>query len=412
MMTTFPNHFGESEAERLERGRQRATERCKQAKELSLVDWFAKHTNTLTDRLIRGRHYSEWCPSCGTSSKANRKVYIENDETWSCFACDEHGDIVTAEKLVGGGRDGDAAKRLLGISDGAAVTGQVLQLKQTQESAQRLAQREAETRKHEAVAQAIRLICSHTKEIRDPAVLKYLTGTDAGERGIPLKVVELAIERNILRTLPASPAMAAALIRSIVPESILRAAELWKDDQSIPWIAYRPLWFVAPGATSAELRIARSARDGESKSLKIGPKHRPYFWEGTRPEGCAVVEGGPDFLALIALGYEGDIMGLQGTRNWDLDWFPRVVAARGTKRFDTILDNDFGWSEETFAARQDERRQQRRDSSGPKRKSENPGQEAAIDLGDHLLERKIPWKNILLPQGDINDHWLKKLKSL
>jgi hypothetical protein len=92
--------------------------------------------------------------------------------------------------------------------------------------------------------------------MRDEKAIEYLTGTAPGQRGLPREIVEEAIERNILRLLPSDHKLAEATIRAMVPEDLLVDAQLWKKDPEKPWkgpwIARRPIWFIAPNGSGAE----------------------------------------------------------------------------------------------------------------------------------------------------------------
>lgn len=357
---------------------------CEEAKRLSLVEYFERHSG-LEAKSARHRWYIDWCPRCGSSSKGNYKVYITDDEFYSCWACSSHGDIITAEIERAGGNAREAAEHLLGRSHSDVRQGIPVKLRDPEsEEKKRLRQLEEE-RKYAAVREVLKIVCKQTKSLRDDGVLTYLTE----ERGLPMPLIESAIERGILRTLPSKVGIASAMIRSLVPEDLLRAAHFWKEDAKVPWIAYRPLWFFLPGAVSAELRIIHKPKSKEEKkSLRVGITDAPYFWEGKNPLGCACVEGALDMLSLVALGYEGDIMGLPGVNNWVPEWFARMRQARGTQRFDTMFDNDVDPD-----------------------KFDNPGQDAAVKVGAALQGLQIPWKNIVPPAGDVNDYLLSTLKK-
>jgi hypothetical protein len=358
---------------------------CDEAKRLSLSEYFARESHTDL-KFENGRHRCEWCPHCGLSKSGNKRVFITDDAVWECWLCERRGSILDVEMFLYGGTLSEAARRLLGVAHDDAARGRPVRLREHIVPEVKLAQMAAEKRKHDAAAQVIEMICEHTKTIRDDQVMQYLTGTGRGQRGFPIEVIEDAVARNILRILPSNYALANAMIRSIVPEQLLRDAGMWKDESKTAWVTFRPIWFIAPGAISAELRIARPARDGEAKSIKVGPKHRPYYWEGKNPKGCALVEGGPDLLALAALGYEGDILAMPGVNTWDIDWFVKMAQARGTIQFETFFDND-------------------------ELSERNVGQIAAADLGAELVARNLRWKNHVLPAGDVNDLWLQRVRN-
>lgn len=363
-----------------------AKERNNQARQLSLVGWFEKHSETAL-KFASGKHRCTWCPYCGPSKSGNRRVFITDDTHWKCWLCEKEGSIVDAEMIrYGDGNVSAACCRLLGLAHESMAAGSPLQVRRVEDPEAVRARAEAEAKKAAAVAAVVQTIAKHTKHIRDDAVMKYLTGTGQGERGFPLHVVEEAIERNLIRMLPSEGRLATAMIHAMIPEQTLRDAGLWKDDKKTPWISYRPLWFIAPRACASELRIARIAREGEPKSIKVGPNELPYYWEGKNPAGCALVEGFPDMLALVSLGYEGDILAMPGKNVFDVDWCVKLAAARGTKRFDTYYDND---------------------AESPN----NPGQTAAGEIGEAIQNRGLKWHNVLLPSGDVNDLWLTKLKQ-
>lgn len=374
----------DSEARR-QRAYNDAIDVCNRARQLSLVDWFATESGTEV-KFASGHHRCTWCPYCGHSASGNRRVYITDDAYWECWICQNKGSILDAEMLMHGGTLSQTARRLLGLAHENAAAGRPVPLRSAEPSEAKLARLDAERRKAEAVNEVVRIICQHTKQVRDEGVMKYLTGTGKGERGFPLHVVEEAIKRNLLRMLPSEGRLSTAMIRAMVPEQTLRDAGLWKEESKAPWVSFRPLWFIGPNARSAELRIARLPRESESKSVKIGPNELPYYWQGTNPAGCALVEGFPDMLALVSLGYEGDIMAMPGKNVFDVEWCTKLAAARGTKRFDTYYDND---------------------SNKPK----NYGQIAAAEIGAAIQARGLKWSNVVLPSGDVNDLWLNKIKQ-
>lgn len=363
-----------------------AKERNKQARQLSLVGWFEKHSQTEL-KFASGKHRCTWCPHCGHSKTGNRRVFITDDRHWECWICKNQGSIIDAEMIRYGDKDISAACcRLLGLAHESMAVGQPLPVRQVVDPEVVRARADAEAKKAAAVAAVVQIICKQTKHLRDESVMKYLTGTGPGERGFPRHVVEEAIERNLIRMLPSDGRLANAMIRAMIPEQTLRDAGLWKETSKAPWISYRPLWFIAPRASTAELRIARVARTDEPKSIKIGPNELPYYWEGKNPAGCALVEGFPDMLALVSLGYDGDILAMPGKNVFDEEWCVKLAAARGTKRFDTYYDND---------------------ADSP----DNPGQSAAAKIGLAIQSRGLQWHNVLLPSGDVNDLWLNRLKQ-
>lgn len=314
------------------------------------------------------------CPACGESVHESLKLSANAASgRWRCHKCGANGTTVDVMAYVWDIVPLEAAKRIANDPNqpGEAPRRRLPVLSAEEQEAER--QRKA---KEAAQAECFSLLRDATKGNSDDLVcLKYLTV----ERNLPIKVVREAQNRGMLGFLPGTPDEAMAFLEEALGKERMQACGLWRPEAAKSPLAFRPIISFLPGATSAEFRLARAPRnEDERKALRYGHAEAPWFWKGTDPKRALAVEGVIDLWSAVAMGFDGDVIGVPGCNNWKLSWFMRIHEIRKTERFGVMFDND---------------------ANDP----DNPGQKWAAELIRALKGVDLQADNRLLPPNmDVN----------
>lgn len=308
------------------------------------------------------------CPvsTCGPSKEGSHKVTLSGEgQYWRCFRCGGKGDVVAAAAAHFGCADLEAAKKLLEKSEKAIPRVDIVPVQDVDVAA-----------KNQAMMEAFECLHYRLSGYWDERVADYLTHS----RMLPQNLVRSAWkEKGILRMLPFDPAASINLLKDACGEDLLRASGLWRDGAKAPGVAFRPLIFFLPKRDSAEFRLARDPKRNEPKAIRYGHAELPWFWQG-KANHYAIVEGAIDMVSMIAMGYEGSVIGLPGCNNWRDEWLTGYAG----KKVHVVLDNDLD--------------------------KDNPGQHWAKKLSTVLVENgaKVIIKSPP-PGQDINDILKQKL---
>lgn len=249
------------------------------------------------------------CPNCGPSSDASVKCSVRGQK-WHCFACEDKGDVIDAASKFFGMLPSEAAVHLVGDSLPAPV----------RRSAPVVSAPVIE-RDQAAINEVIARLFKAQKS-PDEACVAYLAS-----RGISKEIVEEAVARELIITLPGDPNNALKYLLDVVGRDLLERSGIWKKDSKAPAIVYRPLAFVSSNKQGIEFRIIGASSVAMAKTIRYG-EPSPWIWKGN--EHHMVVEGGVDMLSAVALGSKRTIIGLPGAKNWSeevecVDFHPKVT---------------------------------------------------------------------------------------
>lgn len=316
------------------------------------------------------------CPNCGHSAAGSGKVRIRQDRVWQCFGCGEFGTIIDAAMFLTPGCETPllAAKD---IAHGLTPP--------TTSPVEKQRQIEADERKLGWQVWVCQRLHEATRQKFEPAVLDYLLR----QRGLDPAVVTQAWKRGMLGTMPANREQATLWLRSVVGDSELHYAGLWKENTPAPWIAGRPLIQFVDNRQYAEFRVLFKPTNAKTKkSLAVGKPGTPYYWEGEIRTKCLVTEGCLETLAALSMGYKGHLIATAGTGSWRLSWF-KGLAANGVQVFDLAFNNDHRVNEQGEIS--------------------NPGQESQRALAKELQSNGLMYADAS-PKvvGDINDALLRQ----
>ena len=250
---------------------------------------------------------SDSCPHCGTKKNSNR-LGVRNNR-YHCFSCGGRGDVIDATAALHHLTVMEAARWLerefwVGenlppvVSPVTATESPV-----TSETLKRLIAR------------------LHEKALRhQPEALRYLNET----RGIPLPVIEKAVEEGVIRFLPSDPFAARDLLVEVAgsKEELVRAG-LLRPGKTVPAAAFRSICWFLDGMDSIEFRLAKKADDGSRKALRYGTATKPSTLKAVDEsvESCVFTEGLIDMLSMAGLGFKGEIRGIPGVNTWRPEWF-------------------------------------------------------------------------------------------
>ncbi|TXH00008.1 MAG: hypothetical protein E6R08_00815 [Nevskiaceae bacterium] len=337
------------------------------AKELSLNSFIEDELSCKPKKSAGWTRYNT-CPACGPSQSEDsvRLGVHPDDRTWKCHSCGAKGSIIDAAMAIWECSNVEAVNRLLGISD----RGPRKAAAAFDHEAFERARQERATLMRSAFVK-LQAACQQFRN--EPDCMAYLTKV----RCLPERVVREAQERGMLGFMPANAARAKSAMVEAVGQPLLQQTGLWKPEKEVPGIAYRPLVFFMPGLTSAEFRVVGEPRKGWSKTLTMGQKEYPFWWEGTGST-CLIDEGFIDMLSAVALGFRGHIMGLPGCNNLRPEWLVKSAERYSISEYLIGLDNDVD-------------------------DPNNPGQTWAQRISELLSERFLNHSIKAPKSGDINE---------
>lgn len=303
------------------------------------------------------------CPHCGASDQESRKLTLSGEgQYFRCFACGSHGDVLEAAALFYRCSHKEAAARL--SADKPWVMNQLASMKKNLVPA--LPERAF-------VAEAISKLLLSQEGYWDYDVLAYLMK----ERGLPVELLREAHDKGYLRMLSADLGIASSQVRRAVGDRLLIASGMLNPEKRTPAIVFRPLVFGFPGNEAAEFRRLPGQSYGP-KALRHGSALMPWRWNEGRGSVTAIVEGLIDLLSLVAMGFDGEVIGLPGCRQWNAAWNPLLADRTVIIKFDP----------------------------------DGPGQCAAADLSNDLQSEGIRAWVDCPKDGDINDELCATLQRM
>lgn len=277
------------------------------------------------------------CPACGESDGESMKLSATGATgRWRCHKCGANGTTVDVMAYVWDVVPLEAAKRIANSKSIACDF--VAQKRGPVTTSEEQETERLRKKKEEGQAECFSLLRDATKGNADDLIcLSYLSR----DRSIPVGIVRQAQNRGMLGFLPGNPDEATKFLLEVLGKERMVECGLWRSDATKPAMAFRPIVSFLPGASSAEFRLARKPRsDDERKALRYGHTEAPWFWKGQNQERALVVEGVIDLWSAVAMGFDGDVVGVPGCNNWKLAWFMRIHEVRNTKRFGIMFDND------------------------------------------------------------------------
>lgn len=276
----------------------------------------------------QGRSFgSNDCPSCGKaeSHESNRvNIFLaENGEwRWKCFACGHPASsAIDYMALMCNVTHREAVDLILGNSTICAPVSKEQVAVQKKEVEER----------NEKLVGALRKILKNSGKV---VAVDYLVS-----RGIPKELAEMAADKGIVRSLQDNPETVKSFLVEHVGKKLLQESGLWKHDKKMPSISFKPIIFPT-GPEGAEFRLNRPPRDNETKSMRVGKLDKPIWWGSKTNHDILIVEGGIDLLSVVAMGWQGCVMGALGTNGWKEEWFPRLKKKYPDARFVLGFDND------------------------------------------------------------------------
>jgi len=258
------------------------------------------------------------CPSCGASSSQSGKVSVRGLR-WHCFSCDDGGDVIEAAARFFGKSLSEAADYLSGQS---SKLGAVVKQKPIEP---------IKKRNMDAVREAISKILALNLPM-DDGVADYLES-----RCIPRELVQEAIRRKVVVTLPSNPNEALRMLLDGLGRDLLMESGIWKEGSKAPAIIYRPLLFISNDGCGMELRLIGASKIGAAKAIRIGDPS-PVVWKGN--EHVMITEGFIDMLSAVVLGTERTIFAIPGAGNWKEG--DQWMQSLSSKHVLIALDNDAG----------------------------------------------------------------------
>jgi hypothetical protein len=299
------------------------------------------------------------CPHCGPSDHDSRKVTLSGQgKFFRCFACGSHGDVIEAAALYYRCSHKEAAVKLCGSREQIPVYLPVKRKPVVVSSPNA-----------GLVAEAMQKLIDAQEGYWDYDVVSYLTL----ERGLPLDLLRAAHSKGYLRMLSSDVGIASSQLRRAIGDDLLVAAGLLNPDKRLPAIAFRPIIFGLPGSEAAEFRGLPSRAYGP-KYLRNGSPLMPWRWNEGHGS-VALVEGLIDVLSLVTMGYQDEVIGLPGCRQWNPAWNPLLAERTVIIKLDP----------------------------------DDPGQQAAADLSTQLQSEGIRAWVDCPKNGDINEELLISL---
>lgn len=338
------------------------------ARDLSLTAFLERELGVQAARPGRSVRFN-YCPECHDEGNQPYKLRIQHDDKYYfCHRCKDRGSIIDAAMKLWGLDFKEALEKL--------VAGRSHAVKRVPIDPEKLKKDDAV--RNDKIAEVLKRLQPVMAEFSDDfRCIQYLTK----ERKLPIEVIREAQKRGIVGFLPSNCKRAEEKVIAAVGEQLLREAGMWKEGAKRPSICYRPIVFMLPGHRSAEFRIIGQPKKDMLKSIRFGTQLKyPFVWRAKDGvKSAVVVEGCIDMLSMVALGYQGHVIGLPGCNSWKREWFSSLRAALAIEGYTLALDNDSG-------------------------STLNPGQTALLVLKEALDEMGIPnSKKELPPNSDINE---------
>ena len=255
---------------------------------------------------------SNRCPACGASKHRNstRLSIIQNSEgawLWHCFACGKSGDVVTAVQYLEGFYSAlDAARWLLEDfkPEQTRPKGKLSVVKTAPPDPDEISE------KNKARLEVIKKLLSLALTAKGSR--KRCWGYFIEERKIPELVLREALRRKIVHLLPDSPVALNNCVVANVELELLKKAKLIKGRKLRNTILLRPI--VSPFLSKKKLTGAQFRAIDPDVQLKAVSlvSNGLWWWSGEQKGSVAVVEGVIDMLSLVAMQWNGCILGMAG----------------------------------------------------------------------------------------------------
>lgn len=247
------------------------------------------------------------CPICGEASSHNGKISIYRHQTrgmrWHCHSCDFDGDVIdAAEKYFNARSEYEAAAMLSDLRHDTDTRRCPLPV---------LAKPK---RDQEAIKLVITKLLDAQTSDPDKVVVEYLES-----RGIRQELVEEAVQRKFLVTLPGNATKSLRFLLDLIGKDLLDESGIWKEGSQCPAIVYRPLAFVSADKRSIEFRQVTKSEVSVAKAIRYGAS-APAVWQGNG--NFMITEAPIDSLSAVVLGSQRTIITLPGAKSWheDDDW--------------------------------------------------------------------------------------------
>ena len=247
----------------------------------------------------------KYCPACSPDSKVGNKVslfVVGGIWRWKCFAC---------------GRPPSSSIDMVSLMNGISAKEAVILIN-------------SEVRDTVLIPSAVP-ISRVIQKTAFPDVVKKLLDYgkfDAAQnylkkRGIDSQIIQKAIERNLVCSLPDDPHQANKFLLQTLGEKLMKQTGLLKEGKRWSAIAFRPIVF-PQGLNGAEFRLKRQPDKDEPKSIRYGRLVTPWWWAGKDQKKVLITEGAIDGLSVVQMGWDGHVMALPGASCWNPEWVERL----------------------------------------------------------------------------------------
>ncbi|NNM68055.1 MAG: toprim domain-containing protein [Spirochaetales bacterium] len=277
----------------------------------------------------QGRNFGvDYCPKCSKTEGNQNKVslfVVAGVWRWKCFACDTPASssidwVCFAENKT--------AKQAVSIIN--EVVTDTIPIPSTAPVKREI----QETCFPEVIKRLMQVG-------NNDAAKKYLQ-----KRRIGSEVVDEAIQRGLVRSLPEDPYQAKKALEQVVGVDLMRKTGLLKEGKQWPAIAFRPVVF-PQGFSGAEFRMMGVPENGEPKSIRYGRLVTPWWWAGQDHEKVLIVEGAIDGLSVVQMGWMGHVLALPGVSSWNPEWLGRLDTRYPGIEVYVGLDSDEAGMEKT-----------------------------------------------------------------
>ncbi|WP_298128411.1 toprim domain-containing protein [Ferrovum sp.] len=284
-----------------------------------------------------GGYGSSFCPKCGQGSETSNKVSIFTSAgvwRWKCFACGCPAS--SSIDWVAAALEKTAKEAVVFINDGGAPTPDGYS-PVAPDAAAPISVGDKDVQ-YEAFAEVLGKVI---QGLGCEVAVEYLGG-----RGLPETLVREAHRRGLVYSTSNDPNEAMQYLIAKAGEGLMRKAGCIKPGASWPAVAFRPILF-PQWRTGCEFRMTKNPRKGESKSIRLGRLHTPWFWKGSGKNVILVAEGAVDGLSVVQMGWTGHVLAIPGAASWNEDWFSRLSVKYSGFELFVGLDNDGAGTENT-----------------------------------------------------------------
>ena len=310
-----------------------------------VIEWFQERGYEVKG--YNNQYHANGCPSCGMQSHNVTRVSLDqNKNVFHCFNCGLSGGIL--ELMVAAGEYANKAEAAHALLGGDVSTTPMTE----EERRRRDAATEARNRIAEAQNEKLRDLMTQMFSLARtlPAseynqCLEYLSK----DRCISMDVLREVYKRGLIAFLPHDRRRAAEFLFAKLSKEKMVEAGLMMPESKTPDIARRPVLIPYKNhdgrIMSCEFRLITTPKDSSDpkskrrgKDLKKTGDIPPWIWEGTNKQLVAAVEGLPDALSLIDMGWAGDVLCVPGIRNWYNNWNRYIQGKHAYFIFDNESD--------------------------------------------------------------------------